>query len=124
MDNPSFKDDEGLPIQNAKNSERSFNLGIFTWREIIQGLFAKHPKSFHTGTLLTLGAVFHAYFFFCLYRYNKHKIVFGLRKLKKGCSKANFFYDAPHLQGHVTCRFRKIPLTFTLSYNLAAIIGV
>ena len=83
MDNPSFKDDEGLPIQNAINSERSFNWGIFTWREIIQGLFAKHPKSVHTGTLLTLGAVFHAYFFFCLYRYNKHKIAFGLRKLKK-----------------------------------------
>ena len=91
MDNPSFKDDEGLPIQNAKNSERSFNLGIFTWREIIQGLLAKHPKSVHTGTLLTLGAVFHAYFFFCLYRYNKHKIVFRMRKLKKAVLKQIIF---------------------------------
>ena len=73
MDNPSFKSDESLPRQNVKlqntNNDDTVFSGIFAWREIIQGFVSKHPKSVNVGTVLTIGAVFHAYFFYCLYRY-------------------------------------------------------
>ena len=79
MDNPAYTGDESLPRQNVKIKKNKDNqeqdgvfAGIFSWREIIQGLFAKHPNSVNVATVLTFGALFHAYFFYCLYRYNRY----------------------------------------------------
>ena len=73
MNNDAYKDDENLPDLGLRGKRekqnKSFFHGLFTWREILEGVIGKHPKAIHFGTLLVLGGAYHAYFFYCIYRY-------------------------------------------------------
>ena len=76
MDNPSFEDDgKKLPGPSSSetksdvNNKRTFVSGLFTWREVLEGLVGRNPKLFNVGSIVTLVLAYHAYFFFCLYRW-------------------------------------------------------
>ena len=124
MDNPSFKRDESLPRQNVKlqntNHDTVFS-GIFAWREIIQGIFSKHPKSVNVGTVLTIGAVFHAYFFYCLYRYTMQCYIKSNLEVPQNykSSLTFYFYQKKKTLFHldmlmVTWEFSLAPSTVTI----------
>ena len=74
MNNPSFEDDEKLPGPSASannniNSEKkSFFDGLFTWREVLEGIIGKNPKLVTFGTYIVIGVAYHAYFLYCLFR--------------------------------------------------------
>ena len=76
MDNPSFEDDgKKLPgpssseIKSDVNNKRTVVAGLFTWREVLEGMVGRNPKLFNVGSIVTLVVAYHAYFFFCLYRW-------------------------------------------------------
>jgi len=75
MNNPSFEDDEKLPGPSASannniNSEKkSFFAGLFTWREVLEGIIGKNPKLVTFGTYIVIGVAYHAYFLYCLFRH-------------------------------------------------------
>ena len=75
MNNDAYEDDEKLPDLGLggkrEKQKRSVFHGLFTWREILEGFIGKHPKSIHLGTLIVISCAYHAYFFYCLYRYHK-----------------------------------------------------
>ena len=72
MNNPSFEDDEELPVNNYKNNvkseKKSFFHGLFTWREVLEGVIGKNPKLVTFGTYIVIGVAYHAYFLYCLFR--------------------------------------------------------
>ena len=78
MNNSSFEQDnedisstrERLPVDHEVREEnRRSNIGaLFAWREVIESLVGKNPKLVKFVTLATLGALYHAYFFYCIYR--------------------------------------------------------
>ena len=75
MNNPSFENDEELPgpsLNTSKNNSsgenKSIFTGLFTWREILEGIISKNPKLFKFGTYIVLGVAYHAYFLYSLFR--------------------------------------------------------
>ena len=80
MNNPSFEDDEELPgpslNTNVKSEKKSLIVGLFTWREVLEGVIGKNPKLVTFGTYIVIGVAYHAYFLYCLFRYMHFQLAF------------------------------------------------
>ena len=79
MNNPSFEDEE-LPgpslNTNVKSEKKSLFAGLFTWREVLEGVIGKNPKLVTFGTYIVIGVAYHAYFLYCLFRYMHFQLAF------------------------------------------------
>ena len=79
MNNPSFEDEE-LPgpslNTNVKSEKKSLIVGLFTWREVLEGVIGKNPKLVTFGTYIVIGVAYHAYFLYCLFRYMHFQLAF------------------------------------------------
>lgn len=101
MENQGFDDDGILPkVSTQSSGQRSTpEVGLAVWRDLLQDFVTTHKKKVNVTTLVVGLIVYHAYFFWCLYRHiNKEIPIFGCSDsefLQSSCGQWNPAFSPP-----------------------------